>query len=99
MQISEACWRPARVAENTLASMVHQIDKCHYSAPKLIASRVDQNDIGGHAFLRTPARAGSPEGAGKQSPSSLVVIKGRRRIGKSRLTDEFARQMPRAMQP
>ncbi len=27
--------------------------------------------------------------------ASLVVIKGRRRIGKSRLTDEFARQMPR----
>jgi len=27
--------------------------------------------------------------------ASLVVIKGRRRIGKSRLTDEFAKQMPR----
>src|SRR5882724_4378390 len=32
--------------------------------------------------------------ASKKS-ASLVVIKGRRRIGKSRLTDELARQMPR----
>lgn len=32
--------------------------------------------------------------AGKKS-ASLAVIKGRRRIGKSRLTDELARQMPR----
>ena len=32
---------------------------------------------------------------GKKRSASLVVIKGRRRIGKSRLTDEFARQLPR----
>ena len=45
-------------------------------------------------FGRQRELARLKELASKNSPS-LVVIRGRRRIGKSRLTDEFARQMPR----
>lgn len=45
-------------------------------------------------FGRQTELARLRELAGKRS-ASLVVIKGRRRIGKSRLTDEFARQLPR----
>lgn len=45
-------------------------------------------------FGRERELARLKELAGKKT-ASLVVIKGRRRIGKSRLTDEFARQMPR----
>jgi AAA+ ATPase superfamily predicted ATPase len=45
-------------------------------------------------FGRERELARLKELAAKKS-ASLVVIKGRRRIGKSRLTDEFARQMPR----
>jgi len=45
-------------------------------------------------FGRQVELARLKELAGKRS-ASLVVIKGRRRIGKSRLTDELARQLPR----
>lgn len=45
-------------------------------------------------FGRERELAGLKELTAKKS-ASLVVIKGRRRIGKSRLTDEFARQIPR----
>jgi hypothetical protein len=45
-------------------------------------------------FGRQAELARLKELTGKRS-ASLIVIKGRRRIGKSRLTDEFARQLPR----
>ena len=45
-------------------------------------------------FGREHELARLKELAGKKT-ASLAVIKGRRRIGKSRLTDELARQMPR----
>src|ERR1700730_1045266 len=45
-------------------------------------------------FGRQTELARMNELADKRS-ASLVVIKGRRRIGKSRLTDELARQLPR----
>lgn len=97
--------RAPRLHHGSRLSLVHQNSKCRFGAPFKRDLGVHQIDISG-VSRSSSARKESPFFGREEELSrlmelttkttaSLVVIKGRRRIGKSRLISELANRLPR----